>query len=212
MPRHHRFTRRFLVLAIAASASLASAQEKMQVGFLWHMHQPIYYPGENITQTQNANRFSFSLYDVHNQRVGPYTTWPRNAVQAGLHLPNLGTQVSFSGSLVENLNQLRNAGVNGGLWTNWNGAYTQARGWNTQQGNTRMDMIGFTYHHALGPLLDTRDLRMQIKMHKISMQNTFGGAYSRGFFPAETAFSHRMIPALVAEGLEWTLFDSIHLE
>ena len=199
-------------LAALAGGAWASGQEKLQIGFLWHMHQPIYYPGESVTQTQQAGRYSFSLYDVHNQRVGPYTTWPRNAVQAGLGLPNLGTQVSFSGSLVENLNNLRNAGVGGGMWNGWNGAYTQAKGWTTQRGNTRMDMIGFTYHHALGPLLDTRDLRMQIKMHKSAMQNTFGGAYSKGFFPAETAFSTRMIPALVAEGLQWTLFDSIHLD
>ena len=201
-----------IAAAVAVTALPVAAQEKMQIGFLWHMHQPVYYPGENINQTQSAGRYSFSLYDVHNQRFGPYTTWPKDAVQAGLGLPNLGTQVSFSGSLVENLNNLRNAGVNGGMWNNWNAGYSQARAWTTQRGNTRMDMIGFTYHHALGPLLDTRDLRMQIKMHKISTQNTFGGAYSKGFFPAETAFSSRMIPALVAEGLQWTLFDSIHLD
>ena len=207
-------------LLVAVSATLlslglaprADAQAPIEVGFLWHMHQPIYYPGENIVQTQNAGRFSFSLYDVHNQRNGPYTSWPRDAVQLGLSQPNLGTQVSFSGSLIENLNTLRDNGIGGGTWNNWQGAYQQAKGWTTARGNTRMDLIGFSYHHALGPLLDERDLRMQIRMHKLATQQTFGGAYSKGFFPAETAFSERMIPALVAEGLEWTLFDSIHLD
>ena len=28
-----------------------AAVEPMNVGFLWHMHQPTYYPGETITQT-----------------------------------------------------------------------------------------------------------------------------------------------------------------
>jgi hypothetical protein len=198
----------------AATLSRAHAQNPapIEFGFLWHMHQPIYYPGENVVQTQQNNRYSFSLYDVHNQRVGPYTTWPRNAVGAGSFLPNLGTQVSFSGSLVENINNLRNAGVGGGMWNNWNSAYTQAKTWNTQRGNTRMDMIGFNYHHGLGPLLDTRDLRMQIRMHKHVTQQTFGGAYSRGYFPAETAFATRMIPALLAEGMEWTLVDNIHID
>jgi hypothetical protein len=213
MRRRHRD----LALAAAAMASLASSRAPaapMQIGFLWHMHQPIYYPGETITQTQAAGHYSFSLYDVHNQRFGPYTSWPKDAIQTGSGLPNLGASVSFSGSLIENLNHLKNAGVNGGMWNNWQVPYTQARAMNTIEGNTRLDLIGFNYHHALMPLLDERDMRMQIKMHKIAQQATFGSSvpYSKGFFPAETAFSERMIPALVAEGLDWTIVDNIHFD
>ena len=40
----------------------------------------------------------------------------------------------------------------------------------------------------------------------------FGGAYSKGIFPPENAFAPRIIPALVAEGLEWVLVDNIHFE
>jgi len=200
------------VLPVVLSLTSSALAEKMQVGFLWHMHQPIYFPGENIQQTQNASRYSFSLYDVHNQRFGPYTTWPRNAVQTAAVLPNAGAQVSFSGSLVENLNKLQQLGINGGMWNNWQAGYQQAKAMTTAQGNTRMDMIGFTYHHALAPLLDERDIRMQIRMHKQSMASTFGGAYSKGFFPAETAFSQRMVPWLQAEGIEWTLVDNIHID
>src|SRR5438046_4327005 len=103
------------VIAAATAAVLlaqpaARAVEPMQVGFLWHMHQPIYYPGENILQTEAAGHYSFSVVDVHNQRFGPYTTWPRDAVQAGLSLANLGAQVSFSGSLIHNLNTMQAAG------------------------------------------------------------------------------------------------------
>jgi hypothetical protein len=84
------------------------------------MHQPTYYPGETVVQTEAAGHFSFSLFDVHNQRLGPYTNWPRDAIEAGQdHLPFLGAQVSFSGSLIENLNALESAGVNGGMWNNW---------------------------------------------------------------------------------------------
>ncbi len=197
------------VAAVSCFSTIASA-EKMQFGWLWHMHQPTYYPGETLLQTQNANRYSFSVVDVHNQRVGPYTSWPKDAVQSGLSQPNLGAQVSFSGSLVQNLNNLRDNNVNGGMWNNWQASYAQAKGWTTARGNTRMDMIGFTFSHALGPLMDERDLRMQIKLHKQITTSTFGGEYSKGFFPAETAFSERMIPALLAEGFQWTLYDSIH--
>ncbi len=193
--------------------AVAQTPAPIEFGFLWHMHQPIYTPGSNLLQTDASGRFSFSIQDVHNQRTGPYTTWPRDAIGKGLSQPNLGAQVSFSGSLIENLNVLEASG--NGNFNHWDAAYTQARGWNTAQGNPRLDLVHFNYHHALSPLLDTRDLRMQIRLHKHVVDQQFGGAASdrsRGYFPAETAFSTRMIPALKAEGIEWTLFDSIHLE
>lgn len=203
------------IVLLALAADRAAAQTAvMNVGFLWHMHQPIYYPGENITQTQNANRFSFNVYDVFNQRIGPYTTWPRDAVQSGLSLSHLGAQVSFSGSLVENLNRLEAPGSGNGNFNNWDDPYRQAANWDTSLGNSRLDMVGFPYYHSLMPLLDERDMRMQIKLDKHKAQQMWGvtDAEYKGFFPAETAFSTRMIPALKAEGLDWTLFDSIHLE
>lgn len=207
-----------LALMAAAVGVLAGsevvAQETMNVGFLWHMHQPIYTPGESITETDASGRFSFSITDVHNQRFGPYTSWPKNAIDSGSSLPHLGAQVSFSGSLIENLNNLEAAGVNGGMWNNWDASYRAAASSNTTLGNPRMDLVGFGYHHPLMPLLDQRDMRMQIKLHKHVHEQTWGPSvpYSKGIFPAETAFSTRMIPALVAEGIEWTMFDSIHLE
>jgi autotransporter-associated beta strand protein len=201
-------------VAAAIWAGPASGQPvpPVQVGFLWHMHQPIYYPGETIIQTTNAGRFSFSVTDVHNQRLGPYTTWPKDAIQIGSALPHLGASVSFSGSLIKNLNDLEAAGYP--QWKDWEQAYRAARSATTVRGNPRLDLIGFSQYHALGPLLDTRDLRMQIKLHKLSSQDAFGTGvpYAKGFFPAETAFSTRMIPALVAEGFDWTIVDNIHFD
>ncbi|MFM7413256.1 MAG: autotransporter-associated beta strand repeat-containing protein, partial [Planctomycetota bacterium] len=201
------------MLACVATGPLAArGATPMQVGFLWHMHQPIYYPGESIIQTTNAGRFSFSVTDVHNQRLGPYTSWPKDAIQSGVSLPHLGASVSFSGSLIKNLNDLEAAGYP--QWSNWEQAYKTARALTTARGNPRLDIIGFSQYHALGPLLDTRDLRMQIKLHKLATQDTFGSGvpYARGYFPAETAFSTRMIPALVAEGFDWAIVDNIHFD
>ncbi|MCC7476555.1 MAG: hypothetical protein IT425_14280 [Pirellulales bacterium] len=205
------------VLLAFIGASIAPpvrGTEPIQVGFLWHMHQPVYFPGETITQTEAAGHYSFSVVDVHNQRFGPYTTWPRDAIQAGLALAHLGAQVSFSGSLIENLNTLEAAGTNGGMWNNWESAYQQAANWDTSLGNPRLDLIGFGYNHPLMPLLDERDIRMQIKLHKQVHQQTWGPSvpYSKGIFPPENAFSERIIPALVAEGIEWTLVDNIHFD
>jgi hypothetical protein len=204
-----------VTLTLAAFASAGHAAEPIHVGFLWHMHQPIYYPGENITQTDAAGHFSFSVTDVHNQRFGPYTTWPKDAIDAAAAaLPHSGAQVSFSGSLIENLNTLEAAGVSGGMWNNWDTAYNQAQSLNTSLGNPRLDLVGFGYYHPLMPLLDERDMRMQIKLHKHAYQQTWGTTptYSLGMFPPETAFSDRMIPALVAEGMEWVLVDNIHFD
>ena len=211
------FQKTFLLVAVAtvfAGAHESHAAEPIHVGFLWHMHQPVYYPGETIAQTNAAGHFSFSVADVHNQRFGPYTSWPKNAIDAGSSLPHLGAQVSFSGSLMENLNNLEAAGTNGGMWNNWESSYRAAINNTTTLGNSRLEMVGFGYHHPLMPLLDERDIRMQIKMHKLAHEQTWGPGvpYSKGIFPAETAFSTRIIPSLVAEGLEWAIVDSIHLD
>jgi hypothetical protein len=210
-----RYFSPILAAWLAVTAALAArGAEPIHVGFLWHMHQPVYYPGETITQTNAAGHFSFSVTDVHNQRLGPYTTWPRDAIQSGLALPHLGAQVSFSGSLIQNLNALKAAGVNGGQWNNWEAAYKQAAQWDTSLGNPRLDLVNFGFNHPLMPLLDTRDIRMQIKLQKRIHEQTWGPnvPFSKGIFPPETAFSTRIIPALVAEGIEWAIVDSIHIE
>jgi hypothetical protein len=210
-----RFTSQVATFVAALVSVSAWAAEPIQVGFLWHMHQPIYYPGESITQTQAAGHFSFNVVDVHNQRFGPYTTWPKDAINSAQgSLPHSGAQVSFTGSLIENLNTIEAAGVNGGMWNNWDAAYKQAANWDTSLGNPRLDLIGFGYYHPLMPLLDERDMRMQIKLHKHIHQQTWGPnvPYSKGIFPPENAFSERIIPALAAEGLEWALVDNIHFD
>ena len=200
--------------ANGAWLSPAGATEPMNVGFLWHMHQPTYYPGETITQTNSAGHYSFSVVDVHNERFGPYTSWPKDAIQSGLGLSNLGASVSFSGSLIENLNNLEAAGVNGGMWNNWESSYQTAASWDTGEGNARLDLVNFGFNHPLMPLLDERDLRMQIRLQKEIHTQTWGPGvpFSKGIFPPETAFSSRIIPALEAEGIEWAIVDSIHME
>lgn len=195
-------------------ATRLNAAEPIQIGFLWHMHQPIYYPYESVIQTDANSRYTFSVVDVHHQRFGPYTSWPGDAISAGSAMPHLGASVSFTGSLIENLNVLSAAGVNGGMWTNWHSAYNSALGATTTLGNRRLDLVAFGYHHPLMPLLDVQDIRMQIRLHKHAYGQTWSAhpTYSKGIFPPETAFSTRIIPALVAEGIEWAIVDNIHFD
>lgn len=189
----------------------SSENPPIYIAFHWHMHQPIYFPYESVVETENRSVFSFSLRDVHTSRTGPYTDWPTNAVQAGIDagMPHFGAQVSFSGSLIENLEAAKQAGWGFQNWTNpWNSAISQT----TELGNPRLAMTGFGYHHPLMPLIDQEEIRRQIQWHKEIMDETFAGDYSKGIFPPETAFSTRIIPALVDEGFEWAIVDNIHFE
>lgn len=182
------------------------------IAFLWHMHQPIYWPYESIIQTEQNNRYPFSVIDIHNQRTGPYTSWPRNAVQKGINagMPHFGAQVSFSGSLIENLNNLEQAGNQN--FQNWKSHWNYIKNQTTSLGNTRLDMVGFGYFHPLMPLIDYNDIRRQIQRHKQIFSQNFSGTYSKGIFPPENAFSTRIIPALIDEGFKWVLVDNIHFD
>ncbi|MDA3944249.1 MAG: hypothetical protein PF694_12010 [Bacteroidetes bacterium] len=200
-----------LINGVVGQQDSLRTNPKIYIAFLWHMHQPIYYPYENIVQTEQSGHYSFSLYDVHLSRNGPYTDWPKNAVQKGVNagMDHFGAQVSFSGSLIENLNNLEQAGVGFSNWRNhWNTIINQT----TTLGNPRIDMVGFGYHHPLMGLIHYKDIRKQIQDHKSIFSSHFSGSYSKGIFPPETAFSPRIIPALVDEGLEWVLVDNLHFE
>ena len=201
-----------IVGLIAYSAVAIAANPKIYIAFQWHMHQPIYYPYESCIQTDAAARYSFSIVDTHTGRTGPYTNWPKNAVEKGItaNMDHFGAQVSFSGSLIENLNAIEAAGKG---FAGWKSNWTSIRAKKTSLGNPRIDMVGFGYHHPLMGLLDYSDIRRQIALHKAAFATNFPGqAYSKGIFPPENAFSEREIPALVDEGLEWVLVDNLHFE
>ena len=65
----------------------------------------------------------------------------------------------------------------------------------------------------IGGLVDHKALEMEIAIHKVIYANTWvGGAnYSKGFFPAEMAFSERMVKTLVEAGIEWVKYKIFYL-
>ncbi len=199
--------------ALALTAGVGRAAEPIHVTYLWHMHQPIYYPYESVQETDNNGRYSFSVAGVHNDRAPNYTTWPRDAIQQGHDrgMPHAGAQSSFSGSLMENLNGLWGRSTSATWDDPWDWARNNLR---TTLNNPRLDMVGFAYHHSLMPLTSPKSRRMQIKLHKEIYSETWdtGGGYSKGFFPPETAFANWMIPSLLSNGIEWVLVDNIHFD
>lgn len=201
----------FTVFLFVACVLVAySANPPIYIAFHWHMHQPIYQPGESVVQSQNSNVFSYDLYEIFNSRSGPYTSWPANAVNKMLSMPNAGAQVSFSGSLIENLNVME---ANGKGFKNWKDSWNSMVSKKTNLGNQRLDMVAFGYHHPLMALIDYADIRIQIQKHKaVFAQNFPGMPYSKGIFPPENAFESHMIPALVDEGIEWVMIDNQHFD
>jgi len=210
------------------------------VSRFWHNHQPLYWPewNSNGSQTnrgqyawdsivlkpgQNYGGLSPKQHPENNlteifgkdDRVKAYQEGPRNSL-AGINA-NGGFAISYSGSLIDNVRQL-GAGGHLGYRGNWNAGIREARGWRTQNGTgaTRMDMLGFTYHHSLGPLLPKSVFRKEIQVFKQGWWKAWGGNsdlsdHSKGFFPTEMAYSRHLVDVLVDEGFEWTLVASHHI-
>ncbi|MBU0677789.1 MAG: hypothetical protein KJ626_06700 [Verrucomicrobia bacterium] len=197
-----------LVSLLSFLVAGAAISNPIHVTYLWHMHQPIYYPYESVNATDAAGRYIESVGGYHDERAGNYTSWPKDAVQQGADrgMDHAGAQCSFSGSLGENLN-----GYWGGTWYN---DYRWARNSIlTSRGNPRLDMVGIANHHSLMPLTCKESMIMQIRLHKEVYQDLWDTTgYSKGFWPPECAFSESMIPALVEEGLEWVIVDNGHFD
>ncbi|HQQ61854.1 MAG TPA: hypothetical protein PKU89_11010, partial [Kiritimatiellia bacterium] len=193
--------RRISLIAAAGMFCLAIAARAVpiHVTYLWHMHQPIYYPYESPGTIDANTRFTFSVQGVWDgDRVNAYQHWPKTAVQQGAdkNMEHAGAQMSFSGSLAEN-----NKNLWGGNY-NWAGDVRWARNsLKTSLNNSRLDVVGIPYHHSLMPLTCKESMIMQIRLHKEQYKEVWdtGGAYSKGFWPPECAFAEWIIPALVAE-------------
>ena len=232
------------LLAVALGAvlflpTLAFANNgNVYVSRFWHNHQPLYWPEWNrngaqtergqyawdsivMKPTQNYGRISPKQHPENNltdifgldDRKSAYQRGPRNSLAAIDSRGGFG--VSYSGSLIDNVRQLGSGG-HLGYGSDWNSGFREARGWKTPAGSTRMDMLGFTYHHSLGPLLPKSVFRKEIQAFKQAWWKAWGGNadlsdHSKGFFPTEMGYSRHLIDVLVDEGLEWTLVASHHI-
>ena len=210
-----------LVLVIATPVCAGTG---VHTTYLWHMHQPIYWPDasvwnpdryetvyETITLGHSQND-EYTIFDK-DDRVGDYQHYPQDAVSSISDLAEAGAQVSFAGALMENIFSLGDAGWNGGRYaSDWYSHYRTARGWPNSAGQPRLEPVLVGFHHAIGPLLDENALHMELALAKQIYGDAWGpGAISQGFFPAEMCFSERMIPALVEAGVTWTIVPDLHI-
>jgi len=217
LPRRIVLASAIAIVAACLLLSATSSAEPIYIAFLWHMHQPIYWPYESIVTTEARGVYDFSLYAVHDDRAGPYTDWPIDAVEAGMSASgsvsdHFGAQVSFSGSLMENLDALKDDGD--ANFAAWESRWIAGRGYTTTLGHPRVEMVAFGHHHPIMPLIDPDVVARQIASHRNIFCGNFGCSvdFSRGLFPPENSFGLEAIPGVLAEGVEWVLVDNIHLQ
>ncbi len=228
--------RYLLTLAIATIAFTGSMAQKVYTTYLWHLQQPIYWPEKSQT---NPNRYQYvkesqdiksgggnnyetatshptnkldEIFSLDDRRT-VYQQGAKNSLQTILSYGNAGVQVNYSGVLIENVNSL-GAANQWGYSPTWADNYKTARNWTTSTGNPKMDIVGFSYHHVISPLVSERALAKEIKTHHYIYNQTFGTnpvEYSKGYWPAEGCFSERIIKVLVQEGFQWSVVANSHL-
>ncbi|MCE1246610.1 MAG: hypothetical protein LWY06_08200 [Firmicutes bacterium] len=198
---------------------------KIFVSIDMHNHQPIYRPGTHPADTEEIQRYVLGTGDAENRRE-VYRDADAYAIELMRNkpdFPHFGFQVSFSGSLMENMDKTAEKG----LWPGkgWNERYKNSRQIDkTALGNARLDLVNIGYHHPLmgliasghaggdGKVNEDKDIELQLKMHQHAVDKLFGGPISKGFFPPEMAFSERMIPSIKKAGIEWTMVDNLHFD
>lgn len=209
------------------------AVSQVHTTYLWHLQQPIYWPDKSVAnpfeyqkvwesqelKLNGGNIYSDGLahplndlYEIFSKpdRVNVYQWEARNSINSIMHHADAGAQVNFGACLIENIQSLADNNA-WGYVSNWTSSVIEAQGWQTSGGFPRMDVTGFTWHHALSPLISDRVLRKEIQGHKHIVQDYFNGTYSKGYWPAECSFSERIIQILVEEGFEWSVIANSHL-
>ena len=213
-----------VIMLVAAGLPGRVQAAPVHTTYLWHMHQPVYWPDrstwtptryETAYETITLGHSENDVFSIFNKddRVHDYQDYPRVAVSSVLDLPDAGAQVSFAAALIENVTSLGDAGWNGGRYaSDWYADYRTARSWTTSGGRPRLDQVLVAAHHPIAPLMDENAFRRDIQVAKVAYADAWGDtSFTRGYFPAETCFSERMIPVLVEMGIEWVVVADVHI-
>jgi hypothetical protein len=221
-----------LLLGLATvGAPQAQANGNVHVTRFWHNHQPLYWPewnsngsqtsrgqyawdsivlkpGQNYGGISPAQHPENNLTDIFgsDDRKNAYQHGPRNSLTT---FSGGGFALSYSGSLIDNVRQLGTGG-HLGYGGSWNSGNIEAKGWG------RLDLVGFTYHHSLAPLLPKEVLRKEVQTFKQAWWKAWDGNsdlsdHSKGFFPTEMGYSRHIIDVLADEGYEWLIVPSHHI-
>lgn len=121
------------------------------------------HPQKYFIQLYLADILFFSDLDEifsKDDRVAVYQYRAANAIDSCPGAADMGAQMSYSGCLIENVNSLANNNYNGGIYkVNWNATYAKERLKTTSGGFPKLDLVSFTYHHVLAPLVNKNALK-----------------------------------------------------
>lgn len=126
-PRRSLAVRIALLAACTACGETALAAP-LHTTYLWHMHQPIYWPAESAWhpgeyekayETITLGHSESNVFDIFDKddRVHDYQEYPRAAIFSILDLPDAGARISSAGALAANLFSLGDNGWNGGRYS-----------------------------------------------------------------------------------------------
>jgi len=164
----------------------------LYLAIVLHMHQPRYNLAGPTQESETAR-------DVFNQTIHPYT-YPAEVIR---RYEKARVTINFTGSLIEQLDELAAVGFDPRLKGLWNRYREAGR-------LRRADFTGCGYFHPIFPLLPRHDQEKQVEMHLETFETTFGGR-PNGFWPPELAFSMKLIPLLEEKGFKWTIADEPHV-
>jgi hypothetical protein len=155
-------------------------------------------------------------YYSHHAKRGAYLSWPMDTAKGNQRYPFSQTQVTMSAALITNINSfamLDNlAGYENNEWGRyWREVYFGVR---TPHGFPALDLVHFTGHHSMGPLVGNNYFLKDLIYHNVTLSRDFflGDKFksSKGFFPTELGFSERLIPVLKKLDIKWSVLGNVH--
>lgn len=155
-------------------------------------------------------------YYAHHAKTGAYLSWPMDTVESNLpRYPLSQAHVTMSAAVINNVQsfaELKNQdGYNLGWGDRWRSVYSAKK---TTNGKKALDLIHFTGHHSMGPLVGNDYFLKDLIYHNATLAQSYflGDSFvsSKGFFPTELGFSERLIPTLSKLGIQWSVLGNVH--
>lgn len=171
-----------------------------------------YIPGTNRPMPHD----DLEAYYSHHAKKGAYLNWPMDTVISnhGSH-PQSQTQVTMSGSAINNVQSFTELGNQEGYYSGWGNYWRNTQnGYKTSNNFKALDTIHFTGHHSMGPLVGNDYFLKDLIYQNVALAQPYflGNNFvsSKGFFPTELGFSERIIPVLKKLGIEWSVLGNVH--
>lgn len=157
-------------------------------------------------------------YYTPDAKTGAYQWWAQQVAGEAKNWSGGSAQihVTMSGALVNNVNSLENLqnvpGYTNPSWgSSWRSSYN---GLKTTNNYRSLDLIHFTGHHSMGPLVGPDYFLKDLIFQNATLAQSYflGGSFtsSNGYFPTELGFSERLIPTLAKLGVKWSVMGNNH--